>query len=245
MLSRIQAFPTLRFVVKMEPPLIRLCMNGDVAGVREAIEGGADVNIGSKTPLMWALWNHQNAVVDMLTEMDEVDVNCKDYNGATALHHAVDVDNDHGALVLLAQPRLLDVNHKNNKGLSALMLAVSRNKVKCATLLLDDPRVDLNTRDNFKRAPEDIEREVKVEQWPVSKVLLDGLYDPESNLSQLRGCQHIMKLIWEEVLEDIRRTVSKLGRSLDEVVANTPSLWGTGLADLIKEARERRMSQNS
>ena len=137
MLSRIQAFPTLRFVVKMEPPLIRLCMNGDVAGVREAIEEGADVNIGSKTPLMWALWNHQNAVVDMLTEIDEVDVNCEDYNGATALHHAVDVDNDHGALVLLAQPRLLDVNHKNNKGLSALMLAVSRKKVKCATLLLD------------------------------------------------------------------------------------------------------------
>ena len=161
MLSRIQDTPAFRFVVpflKMEPPLIRLCMNGDVAGVREAIEGGADVNIGSKTPLMWALWNHQNAVVEMLIEMDEVDVNCEDYNGATALHHAVDVDNDHGAVLLLAHPRLLDVNHKNNKGLSALMQAVSKKKVKCATLLLDDPRVDLDTRDNFKRAPQDIER---------------------------------------------------------------------------------------
>ena len=80
----------------------------------------------------------------------------------------------------------------------------------------------------------------------------------------------------------MRKTVSKLGRSLDEVVASTPrcaleqinhrvgwnlfperlegpkslacvfftltplificfSLWGTGLADLIKEARERRL----
>ena len=118
-----------------------LCMNGDVAGLRDAIEGGADVNLRSiaegKTPLMMALWNNQNLVVEMLIEMDEVDVNCEDYNGATALHHAVDVDNDHGALVLLAHPRLLDVNHKNNKGLSALMLAVSRRKVKCATLLLD------------------------------------------------------------------------------------------------------------
>jgi len=228
----------------MAPSLSELCMNGDIAGLRSAIEGGADVNSRSpegKTPLMLALWNHQNAVVEMLTEIDEVDINCEDNNGATALHHAVDVDNDHGAVVLLAHPSLLDVNHKNNKGLSALMQAVSKKKVKCATLLLDDPRVDLDTRDNFKRAPQDIEREVRVKQWPVSKVLLDGLYDPESNLSRLRGCQHVMRLIWEEVLEDMRKTVSKLGRSLDEVVASTPSLWGSGLADLIKEARERRL----
>ena len=145
----------------MAPSLSELCMNGNVAGLRSAIEGGADVNSRSpegKTPLMLALWNHQNAVVDMLTEMDEVDVNCEDNNGATALHHAVDVDNDHGAEVLLAHLRLFDVNHKNNKGLSALMLAVSKKKVKCATLLLDDPRIDLHTRDNFKRTPQDIER---------------------------------------------------------------------------------------
>ena len=139
-----------------------LCMNGDVAGLRDAIEGGADVNLRSiaegKTPLMMALWNHQNLVVEMLIEMDEVDVNCEDYNGATALHHAVDVDNSHGAEILLAHPRLLDVNHKNNKGLSALMQAVSRNKVMCTIVLLDDPRVDIDTRDNFKRTPQDIER---------------------------------------------------------------------------------------
>ena len=147
--------------LEMAAFLSELCMNGDVAGLRSAIEGGADVNSRSpegKTPLMLALWNHQNAVVEMLTEMDEVDINCEDNDGATALHHAVDVDNDHGAVVLLAQPSLLDVNHRNNKGLSALMLAVSKKKVKCATLLLDDPRVDLDTRDNFKRAPQDIER---------------------------------------------------------------------------------------
>merc|ERR1712156_32360 len=222
-----------------------LCMNGDVAGLRDAIEGGADVNLRSiaegKTPLMMALWNHQNLVVEMLIEMDEVDVNCEDYNGATALHHAVDVDNSHGAELLLAHPRLLDVNRKNNKGLSALMQAVSRNKMMCTIVLLDDPRVDLDTRDKLKRAPRDIEREERVDQWPVSKVLLDGLYDPESNLSRLRGCQHVMRLIWEEVLEDIRQTVSKLGRSLDGVIASTPSLWLLGLADLIKEARARRL----
>ena len=69
----------------MAPTLSELCMNGDVAGLRSAIEWGADVNsrrLGGKTPLMLALWNHQNAMVEMLTEMDEVDVNCEDNDGA-------------------------------------------------------------------------------------------------------------------------------------------------------------------
>ena len=46
-------------------------------------------------------------------------------------------------------------------------------------------------------------RAVSVEIEPVSKVLLDGLYDVESNLAKLRGCQHVMKLIWEEVVVHI------------------------------------------
>jgi len=45
----------------------------------------------------------------------------------------------------------------------------------------------------------------KVQNWqisnyPISKVLLDGLYDPDCLLSQLRGCQHVMRRIWEELL---------------------------------------------
>jgi len=34
---------------------------------------------------------------------------------------------------------------------------------------------------------------------PISKVLLDGLYDQDSPLSQLRGCQHIMRMIWNNI----------------------------------------------
>ena len=36
---------------------------------------------------------------------------------------------------------------------------------------------------------------------PVSRILLAGLYDPESNLSMLRGCPHIMRLIWDMVTQ--------------------------------------------
>ena len=34
---------------------------------------------------------------------------------------------------------------------------------------------------------------------PILKVILDGLYDEECVLSQLRGCQHLLKIIWDDV----------------------------------------------
>ena len=145
----------------MAASLTELCMNGDVEGARIALESGADLNSRSlegKTPLMYALWNHQNSVVELLMQNDNVDVNCEDNDGATALHHAVDVDNETGARMLLADIRLQDINHKNRRGLTPLMRAVTRVKVNCATLLLSDPRVDLDARDNYKRSPQELKR---------------------------------------------------------------------------------------
>ena len=34
---------------------------------------------------------------------------------------------------------------------------------------------------------------------PVLKILLTGVYDPGSPLSNLRGCPHIVRAIWNEV----------------------------------------------
>jgi len=41
----------------------------------------------------------------------------------------------------------------------------------------------------------------------ISKVLLDGLYDQDSVLSQLRGCQNVMGNIWEELLQHWARSI--------------------------------------
>merc|ERR1719295_1404217 len=101
-------------------------MNGDIEEARIALESGADLNSRSlegKTPLMYALWNNQNSVVELLMQNDNVDVNCEDNDGATALHHAIDVDNDEGARMLLADTRLQDINHKNKRGLTPLIRA--------------------------------------------------------------------------------------------------------------------------
>ena len=145
----------------MAASLTEQCMNGDIEGARSVIESGADLNVRSpdgKTPLMYALWNNQNSVVELLMQNGNVDVNCEDNEGATALHHAVDVDNGEGARMLLADIRLQDINHKNKRGLTPLMRAVARQKVNCATVLLSDSRVDLDARDNYKRSPQELKR---------------------------------------------------------------------------------------
>ena len=69
---------------------------------------------------MYALWNNQNSVAELLMQNENLDLNCEDINGATALHHAVDVDNAEGASMLLADIRLEDINHKNRQGLRPL-----------------------------------------------------------------------------------------------------------------------------
>ena len=45
-------------------------------------------------------------------------------------------------------------------------------------------------------------RLIKEQQRQVSKVLLDGLYDPKSNLSILLGAHHlVMQSVWKELLK--------------------------------------------
>ena len=47
-----------------------------------------------------------------------------------------------------------------------------------------------------QEAQERKEQKRREQQRQVSKVLLDGLHDPNSNLSSLRGTQRIMRVIW-------------------------------------------------
>ena len=45
-------------------------------------------------------------------------------------------------------------------------------------------------------------------QRPILKVFLEGLYDEESNLSRLRGCDHIIKAIWTDVRDYYETAIS-------------------------------------
>ena len=58
-------------------------------------------------------------------------------------------------------------------------------------------------------------RFVQEQQKPISKVLLDGLYDEDCLFFLLRGCQHIMRKILEELIK-YWETRALLGRTLEE-----------------------------
>ena len=53
-------------------------------------------------------------------------------------------------------------------------------------------------------------------QRPISKVLLEGLYDKECVLSQLRGCQHVMRRIWEELLDYWTKAIRLPVKNIDK-----------------------------
>ena len=67
--------------------LIELCKNGDLEGVKVALENGADVNSKNEygqTGLMWMVHYNHNPVVELLLKRPNIDVNLKS-EGAVVL----------------------------------------------------------------------------------------------------------------------------------------------------------------
>ena len=151
---------------------VRLCGYGDIERVQARIDNGAtraDVNEEhcdwGETGLMlafknsiYAPKNSQNDLVQLLLNHSQIDVNKVDRRGACALHYAVEGDNHEGMAALLARQDLTTINQRSDYGRTPIMQAVAYNAVNCFNLLLTDPRVDLDTRDNYKRSPEEVRR---------------------------------------------------------------------------------------
>ena len=139
-----------------------LCLNGDIEGVQAAIDNGADVNeeddLFGKTGLMWAFYRNHNIVVQLLLNQPQIDVNKVDQLGRSALHHAVLGANHEEMAALLARQDLTTINKRGDFGWSPIMYAVYCNALNCFNLLLAHPGVDLDTRDNYKRSPEEVRR---------------------------------------------------------------------------------------
>ena len=141
---------------------MEMCRDGDIDGVEAAIDNGADVNEADGfgvTGLMYALEESHNNVVQLLLQHPLIDINKVDRDGWSALHYAVVRDNHEGLAALLARHDELttSINQRNRRlGRSPIMIAVSFNKVNCFHLLLTHPLVDLDTRDNHQRTPQEV-----------------------------------------------------------------------------------------
>ena len=146
----------------------RLCRDGDIEGVQAAIDDGANVNEEDDsgwTGLMWALGKRHNNVVQLLLNHPQIDVNKVDSGGQCALHYAGFRDNHEGMAALLARQDLTTINQMNDDGRTPIMEAVHqfmsavyKNNLNCFNLLLAHPEVDLDTRDNHQRSPEEVRR---------------------------------------------------------------------------------------
>ena len=138
-----------------------LCLDGDIEGVQAAIDNGADVNEANYygvTGLMIALDAGNNIVVQVLLHHPQIDINKVDRGGSSALHWAVFQDNHEGLAEILARHDELttSINQRNQWGQSPIMRAVLFNSVNCFHLLLTHPLVDLDTRDNHQRTPQEV-----------------------------------------------------------------------------------------
>ena len=140
----------------------RLCRDGDIEGVQAAIDDGANVNEEDDsgwTGLMWALGKRHNNVVQLLLNHPQIDVNKVDSGGQCALHYAGFRDNHEGMAALLARQDLTTINQKDKNNVwTPIMKAVALNAVNCFNLLLAHAEVDLDTRDDYQRSPEEARR---------------------------------------------------------------------------------------
>ena len=149
-------------------PLWKMCMQGDLGGVRKALRrGGASVNeVGpdGKTGLILTVCEGELTMVQFLLQQPGIDISCKDNHGFTALHRVLmfrDCCTELSSIALLSSTSTL--NTKDPGGRTPLLLALHLGMTQRVEALLAVPGVDLTIKDTDGRCCIDMARWVKVE----------------------------------------------------------------------------------
>ena len=135
-------------------PLWKLCEEGRLDEVREALANGVNVNseqclhyseADNTTGLMLALKHYHNHIVELLLEQPSLDLNIITFSGKTALHFAAESGNVEGLRLLLDNPRFRIAQQRDNMGNTAMMLAMARNQLDSLRELITRPSFDPDT----------------------------------------------------------------------------------------------------
>ena len=150
--------------------LVELCKEGDLEGVKAALQSGVDVNTKGelgRTGLIEAVRNNHSSVVELLLKTPNIDVNqkafFKDKGGWSALHSAVArvtrvskvtrvTSNDVEVLKLLLNVPNIDMNIEDNDGESPLVHAVRGNNLVVLKLPLNVSSVHMNSENSNCRS---------------------------------------------------------------------------------------------
>ncbi|KAH9500255.1 hypothetical protein Btru_077595 [Bulinus truncatus] len=144
---------------RQQTPLIASMFMGDktvlVNTVRLLIRHGSDVNAQDeqgRSPLMLACMNKDRLdAVELLGKNPNCDLNLKDRDGNTALHHAVDSGNSMAIRALVTSSsarRKIKMNEPNNSGLSPYKLSERLKHVRCSRMLLKHGGSEIITEDD-------------------------------------------------------------------------------------------------
>ena len=128
---------------------VQYCLNGKVEEAKQALIDGQDPNekaeeYHSCSPLALAVIMKQNAIVELLLEQPQTDLNCADNNGDTALHDACFINNPLAVANLGRDPRIRKVNSRNKNGVTPLMHAVRKGNVDCVREVVKLPGINLS-----------------------------------------------------------------------------------------------------
>ena len=155
-----------------ERPMVEMCEQGDLEGVRSALEK-IRYKVGSvehggfgrsdsmfHTALMFAVQNQYNSVVKfLLTEPDFCFTNeANTFTGDTALHCACQEDNVPALSLIARHPSKPDLNTENSRGETPLMAAVKCGSINSVRCLVGLPGVNMETTDAEGRGLVEIAR---------------------------------------------------------------------------------------
>uniref|UniRef100_A0A8D0GVB4 RING-type E3 ubiquitin transferase n=1 Tax=Sphenodon punctatus TaxID=8508 RepID=A0A8D0GVB4_SPHPU len=123
--------------------------------VRVLCEHNCDVNFPDSygdTPLHYAITADSKSIIEILTEVPNIDFTVQNRPGFNLLHHSALKGNKLAIKKILARARQL-VDAKKEDGFTALHLAALNNHKEAAEILIKEGRCDVNLKNNRNQTP--------------------------------------------------------------------------------------------
>ncbi|XP_068772117.1 E3 ubiquitin-protein ligase MIB2 isoform X4 [Struthio camelus] len=123
--------------------------------VRALCELNCDVNLPDSqgdTPLHYAITADYKVIIEILTEVPNIDFTVQNCQGFNLLHYSALKGNKPAVKKILARARQL-VDSKKEDGFTALHLAALNNHKEVAEILIKEGRCDVNLKNNRNQTP--------------------------------------------------------------------------------------------
>uniref|UniRef100_A0A8B9PEN2 E3 ubiquitin-protein ligase MIB2 n=1 Tax=Apteryx owenii TaxID=8824 RepID=A0A8B9PEN2_APTOW len=123
--------------------------------VRALCELNCDVNLPDSqgdTPLHYAITADYKVIIEILTEVPNIDFTIQNCQGFNLLHYSALKGNKPAIKKILARARQL-VDSKKEDGFTALHLAALNNHKEVAEILIKEGRCDVNLKNNRNQTP--------------------------------------------------------------------------------------------